>query len=296
MTLEAWVKPNVASQGGPARIVSISNGSLLRNLTLGHGEPNGSAVTQYDVRLRSTTTDNNGKPSLTSTSGTATTNLTHLVYVRGADGTARLYVNGVQNVSTTRRRQSEQLGRTYKLILGNESDGSRPWVGELHKVAIYACGVSAAEVTTLKKQPVHGGSPAAKATPTHTPAAQPTATRTTTAQVTPTNTPPTQATPTVTPTNTPVSGGCGVPSGNLVSNGDFAAGTTGWRFYSNGSASFSAVSRPCGQAAQVSISSTGSNPSASSGQVSNSTSPASACKPVSSMCCASTPSPTTART
>ncbi len=79
VTLEAWVKPTSAGQGGPARIVSISNGSLFRNMTLGHGEPNGSAVTQYDVRLRSTTTDNNSKPSLTSTSCAATTNLTHLV-------------------------------------------------------------------------------------------------------------------------------------------------------------------------------------------------------------------------
>ncbi len=124
-------------------------------------------------------------------------------------------------------------------------DGSRPWLDELHRVAVYACGVSAAEVTTLRNQPIHGGSP--------------TATRTPTTQATPTNTPIATATPTVTPTHTPVLGGCGVPPGNLVTNGDFAAETTGWSFYSNGSASLSTASGPCGQAAQVAIGATGSN-------------------------------------
>ena len=209
------------------------------------------------MRLRSTTTDNNGKPSLTSTSG-ATTNLAHLVYVRGADGTAKLYVNGVQNVSTTVGGNLSNWDDTYKLILGNEVDGSRPWAGELHRVAVYACGVNAAEVTTLKNQSIHGGGPPQPtATPTNTPVAQATATRTPTVQATPTNTPQAQAT--ATPTHTPASGGCGVPAGNLVTNGDFAAGTTGWSFYSNGSASRSTVSGPCGQAAQVAISNTGSN-------------------------------------
>ena len=254
IAVEAWVKASVASQGGPARMVGISNGSTLRNLTLGHGHPTSLATTtQYDIRLRTSSNDNddNGKPSLSSPNGTATTALTHLVFTRGSDGTARLYVNGVQKASQAAGGNLSNWADTYKLILGNETTRDRPWLGELHRVGIYSCALSAAEVSTLKSQPAHSGgtSPTATNTPTNTPPAQATAT----------NTPIATATATVMPTNTPVSSGCGVPSGNLVSNGDFASGTTGWRFYSNGSASLSTASGPCGQAAQVAISSTGSN-------------------------------------
>ena len=101
--------------------------------------------------------------------------------------------------------------------------------------------------------------PLGVATPTNTPVIQATPTNTPPAQATATNTPVATATPTVTPTNTPVAGGCGVPAGNLMANGDFAAGTTGWSFYSNGSASFSTCKRAVRPGAQVAISSTGSN-------------------------------------
>ncbi|MGH7140350.1 MAG: hypothetical protein ACREHD_31830, partial [Pirellulales bacterium] len=58
LTLEAWVRPNDDRQGGPARIVSLSADPGQRNFTLGQERD------RYDVRLRTTKTDANGIPSL----------------------------------------------------------------------------------------------------------------------------------------------------------------------------------------------------------------------------------------
>ena len=62
LTIEAWIKPENATQAGPARIVTVSRDSGGRNFTLGQ---NGGA---YEVRFRTTATSPNGEPSL-ATSG-----------------------------------------------------------------------------------------------------------------------------------------------------------------------------------------------------------------------------------
>lgn len=58
ITIEAWIEPANTSQGGPARIVTLSQDPGQRNFTLGQG---GAA---YEVRFRTTTTSPNGEPSL----------------------------------------------------------------------------------------------------------------------------------------------------------------------------------------------------------------------------------------
>jgi hypothetical protein len=58
ITVEAWMKPANTTQGGPARIVSLSRDPGQRNFTLGQG---GAA---YEMRFRTTTTSANGEPSL----------------------------------------------------------------------------------------------------------------------------------------------------------------------------------------------------------------------------------------
>ncbi|MDI9433499.1 MAG: DUF4038 domain-containing protein [Planctomycetota bacterium] len=62
LTIEAWIKPENATQAGPARIVTVSRDSGGRDFTLGQ---NGGA---YEVRFRTTATSPNGEPSL-ATSG-----------------------------------------------------------------------------------------------------------------------------------------------------------------------------------------------------------------------------------
>jgi hypothetical protein len=141
ITLEAWIKPANATQDGPARIATLSADAHHRNFTLGQDEDS------YDVRLRTTTTDLNGRPSLTSPGGTLTTHLTHVVYTRDASGVTRIYVNGIQQASGTASGDFSNWDESYRLALANELTEDRLWMGEFYLVAIFNRALSQAEVS-----------------------------------------------------------------------------------------------------------------------------------------------------
>ena len=66
ITIEAWITPANVTQSGPARIVSLSYDLYNRDFTLGQGLWGTLPTTVFDVRLRTTTTNLSGQPSLTS--------------------------------------------------------------------------------------------------------------------------------------------------------------------------------------------------------------------------------------
>ncbi|MEM9038201.1 MAG: PKD domain-containing protein, partial [Actinomycetota bacterium] len=147
LTLEAWIESSSLAQNGPARIVTLSNGARDRNITLGQGVYR-STGDRIDVRLRTGTTDANGRPSLSSATGSLTTDLTHVVFTRAANGTTGLYLDGVQVRSGTAGGDLLGWDPTYRLVLGNETDGNRAWLGTLHLVAFYDRALGAGEVET----------------------------------------------------------------------------------------------------------------------------------------------------
>jgi hypothetical protein len=83
LTIEAWIVPANDQQTGPARIVSLSADTGQRNFTFGQD------ASKYDVRLRTTTTDQNGNPSTPTDEGVCAAELTHVVYTREASGVGR---------------------------------------------------------------------------------------------------------------------------------------------------------------------------------------------------------------
>ena len=58
LTLEAWITPATLDQSGPARIVTLSQGTSHRNFTVGQSDA------FYEMRLRTTATSSNGLPEL----------------------------------------------------------------------------------------------------------------------------------------------------------------------------------------------------------------------------------------
>ncbi|MEE8599585.1 putative Ig domain-containing protein [Euzebya tangerina] len=145
VTVELWIEPSNTTQDGPARIFSISQSSTKRDLTIGQGLFGSQPTTVFDTRLRTTATNNNGTPSLTTPEGTATTNLQHVVFTRAASGTTTTYVDGaVAAVGSA----GGTLGNwaSMPLLLGNEVGGSRPWLGRYCLVSVYASALNAAEV------------------------------------------------------------------------------------------------------------------------------------------------------
>ena len=137
-SIEAWVVPANVSQEGPARIISYSAGTAERNFTLGQEKG------AFDVRFRTSGTSTNGLPSLRA-DNEARTQLTHVVYTRDAQGVANLYVDG--NLVLTKMVAGDlSAWDDYGFALGNEMTGDRPWLGELHLVAIFDRALSADEI------------------------------------------------------------------------------------------------------------------------------------------------------
>ena len=145
LTLEVWVTPASTEQSGPARIVAMSQDGISGgNFVLGQEK------TQFLTRLRTSTTDKYGKPALTTSTGTAVTGLSHLVYTRDASGQAHFYINGIQESSASVGGDFSTWG-DFALALANEpavdnQGNGRPWLGELYLVALYDRALSATEV------------------------------------------------------------------------------------------------------------------------------------------------------
>jgi hypothetical protein len=140
ISIEAWVKPANISQGGPARIVTLSQDPGKRNFTMGQSGD------LYDIRLRTTATSTNGIPSVSAPAGSLTEALTHVVYIRDAAGVARIYVNGSQVSSKTVGGNLSNWSGNYAFGLANEMTKDRPWLGELHLVAVYDRALDPQEV------------------------------------------------------------------------------------------------------------------------------------------------------
>ena len=141
ISVEAWVTPLNASQGGPARLVTLAESRVSQNFLVGQ------RATRYAARLRTTDTDDLGSPEVSSIPGTATVALTHVVFTHNAiDETDRLYVNGSLVGADPRTGTFAGWDRTHRLVLGNDLLDDRPWLGTFHLVAIYGRALSQTEV------------------------------------------------------------------------------------------------------------------------------------------------------
>ncbi len=140
VTIEAWVKPTNLSQGGPARLLSLSADTGSRNVTLGQ------QADAWEVRLRTTTTSTNGIPATTTSKEQVKSALTHVVYTRDTNGDATIFVDG--NLKATQKVTGDfsNWDANYPLLIANEATRDRAWLGELHLVAIYSKALSNDEI------------------------------------------------------------------------------------------------------------------------------------------------------
>ncbi len=138
-TMEAWVKSADLSQSGPARIVSLSDGTSDRNFTLGQREG------QIEIRFRHAESDDSGYPYLRADDAISE-ELDHYV-VTFSDGELRLYRNGALLANEERSEDLRNWDDGYPLLVGNESSDNRPWRGHVYLVSIYERALSVDEIT-----------------------------------------------------------------------------------------------------------------------------------------------------
>ena len=133
-SIEAWVVPANVTQE-MARIVSYSAGEEARNFTLQQ------TLYNYDFRHRSTETNLNGDPQLSTPDADEVLQATlqHVVVTSSpVDGRA-IYVNGVlvSGADPVPAGSMADWEDTFALVLGNEVSSDALWQGTLRMVSIH---------------------------------------------------------------------------------------------------------------------------------------------------------------
>jgi len=77
--------------------------------------------------------------------------LTHVVYTRDSGGKAALYVDGAVVATGDIGGDVSNWDPALRLALGNELTQDRPWLGQLHRVAIYSRALDVGEISRYAK-------------------------------------------------------------------------------------------------------------------------------------------------
>ncbi len=133
-SIEAWVIPGNVTQED-ARIVSYSGSTTARNFTMGQ------TLYNYDFLNRSTATDSNGTPALSTRDADKRlqASLQHVVMTFDPVNGRRIYVNGefTGDVDAQGGGTLGEWDNSFAFVLGNEVSNNRPWAGVLRLVAIH---------------------------------------------------------------------------------------------------------------------------------------------------------------
>ena len=133
-SIEAWVAPGNVTQTGSARVVSYSAGTQTRNFTLGQTQYN------YDFLARTSSTDVNGMPALSTADAARVLQATlqHVIVTFDPTHGRRIYVNAKLVAADNGGGATvKDWDDTFAFVLGNEVSGDRPWTGVLRFVAVH---------------------------------------------------------------------------------------------------------------------------------------------------------------
>jgi hypothetical protein len=142
-SLEAWVVPGNVTQED-ARIITYSGSKTARNFTLAQ------TMYNYEASNRSTTTDANGAPMLTTDPDDERlqASLQHVVVTFDPVNGRRIYVNG-EFTGDMDPKDGGTLGdwdNSFAFALGNEVSNDRQWQGVVRFAAIHNRALSLAQI------------------------------------------------------------------------------------------------------------------------------------------------------
>jgi hypothetical protein len=143
-SIEAWVIPANVTQED-ARIASYSNNDNERNFTLQQ------TLYNYDFRLRTSETDLNGNPALSTPNDDEVLQATlqHVVATYDPIAGRRIYVNGnlVTNVDPVPGGNFNAWQKDFAFVLGSEAGGSGAWEGTVRLAAVHRRALTQEQVT-----------------------------------------------------------------------------------------------------------------------------------------------------
>ena len=138
-TVEAWIVPENDAQDGPARVVSYSQDTGVRNFTFGQN------AIYYQLRNRTSASNANGSPALEQLNPQVATSLTHVVMTFEPVAGRKIYINGQLSIEedqpATLDWRDDQL-----FVIGNEVTNDRLWQGIFQMVAVHNKALTPVEV------------------------------------------------------------------------------------------------------------------------------------------------------
>ncbi len=133
-SIEAWVTPGNVTQED-TRIVSYSGSATARNFTLGQ------TLYSYDFLGRSTATDANGLPRLSTPDADQRlqASLQHVVVTFDPVNGRRIHVNGefTGDLDSAGGGTLGDWDNSFAFVLGNEVSNDRQWTGVIRMVAVH---------------------------------------------------------------------------------------------------------------------------------------------------------------
>ncbi len=142
-SLELWAAPANVTQT-KAFLGGYSGGTSARNFTLAQD------AMQYQAYGRSTVSDANGAPPLTTaaTNMSAQAALQHIVLTYDPTNGRKLYINGnfTGDIDTIKGGTLGNWDNTFAFLLGNETSNDRPWQGEIRFAAVHNKALSVAQI------------------------------------------------------------------------------------------------------------------------------------------------------
>ncbi len=143
-TIEGWVAPGNVTQEGPARIVSYSGGPDTRNFMLGQ------TLYNYNFLNRSTNSDANGEPALSTANADERLQATlqHVAVTYDPVNGRRIYVNGeyTGDMDGVEPGTLNDWNDTYALVLGAETNNDFLWSGVIKFLSIHNRALTAEQV------------------------------------------------------------------------------------------------------------------------------------------------------
>jgi hypothetical protein len=138
-TVEAWLVPDNTTQDGPARIVSYSESTTVRNFALGQN------AIYYQLRNRTAASNANGNPALEALDPQVDTVLQHVVATFDQNVGRKIYING-QLALEEDAPDTLAWTDTQIFVIGNEVTDNRTWQGVLNLVSIHNRALTDVEV------------------------------------------------------------------------------------------------------------------------------------------------------
>lgn len=132
LKIDLIVRTASAQQTGPARILTISRDTLLRDLTIGQ------EGADLVIRIRTPDTSQNGIPAYR-IKGVFAVSRWHRIVMSITPGKLLVRIDG--NIALPARLPEKALAGwspTYHLALGNEFTYDRPWLGDIRQARITA--------------------------------------------------------------------------------------------------------------------------------------------------------------